>query len=222
MMILFYYSYVDENDEIPAPKIFIINNGKAYSTIYNGNQITSESPPVQEDVNLYQNSVFNVRKSGHNEEPEKGFLLEDSVLMCSECGEEFTSLSDMDSHKTLSHNYKPSVVLPKEDTALPFIKFEPVDEDFTKIENSGIYAEGTKDRKRKGKGKGKMKVKKDKGSEKSSDDTKSNYGTCDTDLKIKTEVLWPKELVHSHCFLKIMFSCNWKSTIFIITNAFNL
>lgn len=179
----------DEIEENPPPTVYIIDHGKLVQARLNGNQRTSDSPPVQKDVNLNQNSVFYVRKSRYNEEPEKSVVMEESVLMCSECGEEFTSVSDMDSHKTLSHNYKPSVVLPKEDTALPFIKFEPVDEDFDKIENSSCYAEVDSSRERKRKSKGKLKVKVGKNRNKSSDEAQTNCGTCDTDIKIKTEVL---------------------------------
>uniref|UniRef100_K1RJD9 Histone-lysine N-methyltransferase MLL3 n=1 Tax=Magallana gigas TaxID=29159 RepID=K1RJD9_MAGGI len=179
----------EEIEENPPPTVYIIDHGKLVQARLNGNQRTSDSPPVQKDVNLNQNSVFYVRKSRYNEEPEKSVVMEESVLMCSECGEEFTSVSDMDSHKTLSHNYKPSVVLPKEDTALPFIKFEPVDEDFDKIENSSCYAEVDSSKGRKKKSKGKLKVKVGKSRKKSSDEAQTNCGTCDTDIKIKTEVL---------------------------------
>lgn len=178
----------DENEENPIPTVYIIDHGKAFQARLNGNQRTSDSPPVQKDVNLNQNSVFYVRKSRYNEEPEKSVVMEDTVLMCSECGEEFSSVSEMDTHKTLSHNYKPSVVLPKEDTALPFIKFEPVDEDFDKIENSSCYAE-VESKERKRKSKGKLKVKGRKNKDRSSEEAQTNSGTCDTDKKIKTEVL---------------------------------
>lgn len=184
-----YFRIEEEIEESPPPTVYIIDHGKLVQARLNGNQRTSDSPPVQKDVNLNQNSVFYVRKSRYNEEPEKSVVMEESVLMCSECGEEFTSVSDMDSHKTLSHNYKPSVVLPKEDTALPFIKFEPVDEDFDKIENSSCYAEVDSSKGRKKKSKGKLKVKVGKSRKKSSDEAQTNCGTCDTDIKIKTEVL---------------------------------
>ncbi|XP_061164539.1 microtubule-associated protein futsch-like [Saccostrea echinata] len=176
----------EENSQALA--IYGTDNGKAVPKL-NGSQRSTESPPVHKDVNLNQNSVFNVRKSQHNDESEKNSVTEENVLMCSECGEEFTSSSELDTHKTLSHNHKPPGILPKEDTALPFIKCEPVDEDYDKAEsvnNRGDVEPG----RRKRKGKGRLKVKVGKNRKTSSEDKASkNNDICDKEVRIKTEVL---------------------------------
>ncbi|XP_062590007.1 uncharacterized protein LOC134251616 [Saccostrea cucullata] len=168
--------------------VYVMDNGKAVPKL-NGSQRSTESPPVHKDVNLNQNSVFNLRKSQHNDESEKNSVTEENVLMCSECGEEFTSASELDTHKTLSHNHKPPGILPKEDTALPFIKCEPVDEDYDKAESVNNRADGEQGR-RKRKGKGRLKVKVGKNRKTSSEDKASkNNDICDKEVKVKKEVL---------------------------------
>lgn len=103
--------------------------------------------------------MFYVRKLRYNEEFEKSVVMEESVFMCFECGEEFISVFDMDLYKILFYNYKFFVVLFKEDIVLLFIKFELVDEDFDKIENLFCYVEVDLSKGRKKKSKGKLKVK---------------------------------------------------------------
>jgi hypothetical protein len=179
-----------EEEEPPKPKIYLISDRKTYRklNIVNGNQRATESPPVQKDVNLNQNSVFIVRKSRHNEEPEKSCATEDGVLMCSECGEEFMSVSELDTHKTMSHNHKPPGILTKEDTALPFIKCEPVDEEFDKAESLNNHTEVDSGRKKK-KEKGKMKAKVLKGRKKmETSEASTNTEICDN-VTVKTEDL---------------------------------
>lgn len=182
----------EENPPVNPPlTVYVIDNATTTPKL-NGNQRATQSPPVQKDVNLYQNPVFIVRKTRRNEEPEKSCITEDNVLMCSECGEEFMSTSELDTHKTMSHNHKPPGILTKEDTALPFIKCEPVDDDFDKVESLNDHTDVDSGGK-KGMEKGKLKVKVLKGSKKM-DKTEASTNTeiCDKEIKIKTEDLWQK------------------------------